>query len=166
MYTLPRAIANGPNFYGGIAMQPLWVKQLVQQTQTIVKHLRSSGDCNSLFRIALYWAQINTGMGFHLLEHPAIWVPHFECKWLGSMRSGLADVQGSIECNKSFMVPKAREGDRYFMDSICDCKRFTRSQIRQINSCRIHLEVLLLLDIPTPCGQHIEPHYYHGTKSK
>ena len=105
--TLPRAVSNGPHFYGGIAMRPLWVEQLIQQVQTVVKHLRSTGDCNLFFRIALSWTQISTGMGFHLLEHPSLWVPHFECKWLASIRTGLEEVMGSIECNESFLVPVA-----------------------------------------------------------
>jgi hypothetical protein len=43
---------------GGIAMYPFWVEKLAQQVQTVVKHMR--------FRIAFSWAQLSTGMGFHL----------------------------------------------------------------------------------------------------
>ena len=146
-------------------MRPLWVEQVIQQVQTIVKHIRCSGDCNMMFRITFCWAQLNTGMGFALLEHPQLSVPHFECKWLDSMRQGLATIQASLEMSESFVVPIARDGDGYLMDAVCDCQRFTKSQIRQINACHLYLEATLISDITTPCGQLIEPHYYNGKKN-
>ncbi len=146
----PRAVVFGPHLYGGLAMRPLWVEQIIQQSQIVIKHLRCPGDCNKMFRIALTWAQLNTGMGFHLLEYPSISVPHLECKWFNSMREGLAAIKGSIECFESFTVPIARDGDSYLMDAICDCKLFRPNQIQQINACRLYLQVLLLSDIATP----------------
>ena len=163
---MPRAVTNGPHLYGGITMRPLWAEQLIQQVQTVVKHLRCPGDCNLMFRITFYWAQVNTGMGFALLEHPQLSVPHFECKLFDSIRHGLAAIDGSLEISESFVVPHARDGDGYIMDSICDCQRFTKSALRQINACRLYLEVTLLSDIATPCGKCIAWHYYLGTKHR
>ncbi len=159
---MPRDVTNGPQRYGGLGMRPLWVEQLVSQTQTVIKHIRCPGDCNLMLRIALAWAQLSTGMGFALLEHPGLAAPHLECKWLTSMRWGLATIDGSIECAESFVVPPAREGDIYLMDAICDCRRFTGGQIKQINACRLYLQVLLLSDITTPCGTFIAMNYHTG----
>ena len=145
-------------------MRPLWVEQLIQQVQTVVKHLRCEGDCNLMFRIAFFWAHLNTGMGFELLEHPPIAVPHFDCKWFASIRTGLTDIEGSIEISESFVVPKVREGDDYIMDAICDSKRFSKTQLRKINACRLYLKVTLLSDITTPSSHTIEKHYYQGRK--
>jgi hypothetical protein len=69
---MPRAVVFGPVKYIGMAMQQLWVEQVVQQTQTALKHIWCPGDCNLMFRIALSWAQLSTGMGFHILEYPAL----------------------------------------------------------------------------------------------
>jgi hypothetical protein len=162
---MPRDVTNGPQRYGGLGMRPLWVEQLVSQTQTVIKHIRCPGDCNLMLRIALAWAQLSTGMGFALLEHPGLAAPHLECKWLTSMRWGLATIDGSIECAESFVVPPAREGDIYLMDAICDCRRFTGGQIKQINACRLYLQVLLLSDITTPCGTFIAMNYHTGNRN-
>ena len=116
--SMARAIVFGPNLCGGISMQPLWVEQINQQIPTVLKHLQCPGDCGTMFRITFAWAQINTGMGFQLLEYPALWVPHLECQWLTSMRTGLAAIEGSIECFESFIVPRARTGDTYIMDAV------------------------------------------------
>lgn len=105
-----------------------------------------------MFRIALAWAQLSTGMGFHLRDHPGLSAPCLECKWLASMRWGLAKNEGSIKCTELFLVPRARVGDVYLMDTICNCRRFTDGQIKKINACRLYLQVLLLSDIETPCA--------------
>jgi hypothetical protein len=91
--TMARAVAYGSQQYGGLAMIPLWVKQLAQQVQAVVKHMRCPGDCNIMFRITFAWAQQSTGMGFHLLEHPNLWVPQLECQWIISIRNGLAEIK-------------------------------------------------------------------------
>jgi hypothetical protein len=117
-----------------------------------------------MFRIAISWAQLSTGMGFHLFEHPGLWVPHLECRWFTSIWTGLAAIEGSIECMESFTVPKASMGDSYIMDAICDCRHFTATQICQINSCQLYLQVILLSDLATPCGKYMSTNYYLGNR--
>jgi hypothetical protein len=119
-------------------MRPLWVEQIVEQVKTVVKHFRCPGDCSILLRITYAWAQLNSGMGFHLLEYPSLLAPHLECQWIKIMRLGLATINESIECVESFVVPIARAGDRYLMDAICDSKSFAEGQTRQINACRLY----------------------------
>jgi hypothetical protein len=81
--------------------------------------------------------------------------------------TGLDAITRSIECTESFIVPITREGDGYIMDAICDCKWFhNKSQIQQINACRLYLQVLLLSDIATPCGQFTFQPYYKGSRDQ
>ncbi len=61
-------VAFGPQCYGGIAMQPLAVEQVVQQVQTIIKDLQCPGENHDMLRIMILWAQLGTGMGYSLLE--------------------------------------------------------------------------------------------------
>ncbi len=92
---MPRDVTNGPQRYGGLGMRPLWVEQLVSQTQTVIKHIRCPGDCNLMLRIALAWAQLSTGMGLAPLEHPRLAAPHLHCKRLPSLRWHLATIHDS-----------------------------------------------------------------------
>jgi hypothetical protein len=96
--TMPREVVFGPQLYGGIAMRVVWGEQLINQVQMVVKHIRCPGDCNIMLRIALTWAQLSTGMGFPLLKYTGLWVPHLECRWLTSMRSGMKAINGGIQC--------------------------------------------------------------------
>jgi hypothetical protein len=92
-------------------------------------------------------------------------VPHLECQWFESIRTGLNAIDGSIECTESFLVPPAREGDTHIMDAVCDCKRYTATEIKQINACRLYLQVLLLSDVATPCGQYMIKTYHKGKRA-
>jgi hypothetical protein len=84
--TFPRRVVFGPERFGGIAMRPPTIEQLVQQVQTVLKHLRCPGECHGMMSIVLTWAQLRTGMGFSLLNSPSVSVPHLECEWLQSIR--------------------------------------------------------------------------------
>jgi hypothetical protein len=71
-------VAFGPQCYGGITTE-----QLLQQVATYSpKHLCCPGENHDMIRIMLAWAQLDTGMGFSLLEWAEKEVPHLECDWL------------------------------------------------------------------------------------
>jgi hypothetical protein len=143
-------------------MRPLTTEQLIQQLQLVIKHLRCPGENHDMLRIMLAWAQLGTGMSFSLLECPEKPVAHLECEWVQSIRTGLAKIRGRIERTKETVFKPRRMDDLHIMDKICNCKRFTDTQIRKINACRLYLQVTLLSEITTPCGKHIETAYYQG----
>jgi hypothetical protein len=68
--TFPWRVVFGLHKYGGIAMQPLLIEQLIQQVQMALKHLRCPGEYHALLQIMLAWAQLGTGVGFSLLALP------------------------------------------------------------------------------------------------
>jgi hypothetical protein len=147
-------------------MQPLTIEQLIQQVQLVLKHLRCPGQCHSLLRIMLAWAQLGTGMGFPLLESPFKLAPYLECKWLTSIRTGLASIGARIKTTESFIQLPRRALDCHIMYGFGDCERFTTGQMCKLNACRLYLKVTLLSDVSTPCGRYINTAYYKGTRSK
>jgi hypothetical protein len=73
-------------------MRPLAIEQLIQQVQTLLKHLRCPGENHDMLWITMAWAQLGTGMGFPLLTFLDKTVPYLECAWMQSIRMGLASV--------------------------------------------------------------------------
>ena len=146
-------------------MRPLTIEQLVQQIQTIMKHLRCPGESQDLMHIMLAWAQLATGMGFSLIEWQEKPVPHLECEWTQSLRTGLADIGARIEMTQPFVYHVRRKHDCHIMDAISQCGRFTPNQMRRINGCRLYLQVTLLSDITTACGRHVNEKYYRGERT-
>ncbi len=164
--TFSRQVAFGPQKYGGIAMRPLIIEQLIQQVLMVLKHLRCPGECHSLLRIMLAWAQLGTGVGFPLLESPEKAVPQLECKLTQSIRRGLSSIGASIESNEILVFLPRRDSDSHIMDGINSSKRFTATETARINSCRLYMQATLLSDIATPCGRHIHKAYYEGRRSR
>jgi hypothetical protein len=59
--------------------------------------MRCEGENHSMLLIMIAWAQLETGMGFALMASPEKKVPHLECAWLQSIRTGLAKTNARIE---------------------------------------------------------------------
>jgi hypothetical protein len=137
----------------------------VEQSKTVIKHMRCEGENHSMLLIMIAWAQLETGMGFALMASPEKKVPHLECAWLQSIRTGLAKTNARIERTESAVYADRRSDDCHLMDQICESKGFTDNQVRRINACRLFLKVTLLSDIMTACGKRIHPAYYEGAET-
>jgi hypothetical protein len=101
--TFPRKVVFDPHQYDWITTRPLTIKQLIQQVQMVLKHLRCPGKCHALLWIMLSWAQLGTGTEFPLQASPAKSVPHLECQWTQPIRTGLASIRARIESIKTFI---------------------------------------------------------------
>jgi hypothetical protein len=110
-----------------------------------------------MLRITMAWAQFAIGTSLPMLEDVHRRLPHNETRWLGSLREYLASVHGAIRLHQPPLVPLQRHHDAYIMEVVLADKRFKKAAIRRINYCRLHLNVLLLSDIVTPCGRYIDP---------
>jgi hypothetical protein len=91
----------------------------------VLKHLRCHGKNHDMLRIMIAWAQLGTGMSFQLLASPELPVPHLECEWWQSIRTGLASIEAHIETSESFVHAQQRVEDRHLMDGVCSCNQFT-----------------------------------------
>jgi hypothetical protein len=107
-----------------------------------------------MLRIMIAWAQLETGMGFALLEYPERKVPR---AWLQSIWTGLVGIKETVYKDR-------RANDCHLMDQICESSWFTDPQIRRTNACRLYLKVTLLSDITTACGRQVHQSYYDGDK--
>jgi hypothetical protein len=146
--SFPRAVVFGPQRYGGIAMRP-------EQTKTILKHLHCAVENQAMLRIMLAWAQLETGMGFALLERTKKKVPHLECVWLQSNRTGLSRINSRIKRTEASVYKTGQSNNCHLMDQICESGGFTNPQIRRINACRLYLKVTFYLTSPQPAADAI-----------
>jgi hypothetical protein len=112
--------------------------------------------------ITLSWAQLGTGMGFPILACPDKSVPHLECDFLQSFRTGLTTIEARVKCSNSFVSKPRRIADSHIMDAICESPKFTNADVRKINACRLFIQITLISDLATPCGKHIIQTYYSG----
>jgi hypothetical protein len=78
----PQKVAFGPKDLCGMALLDMSVEQGVRGIQHFTDHLFWRDSVGNLILIALRSLQIESGSGFHLLEHPSEWVPYIAKCWL------------------------------------------------------------------------------------
>jgi hypothetical protein len=140
----PRSIVFGSQKYGSLAMQHLWYEQRIQHIIIIIKHLRTPGHTpghfNSILQINLRWYLLIAGVSFQLLEFPTVNLPHLEGAWLTSTRGFLAYSRSQLLI-PSLPTPKIfRLHDSFIMEAVLNLN-YTAGQIKQVNSCRLFLQV-------------------------
>ena len=110
------------------------------------------------------WCQYCVGTKAGVLQDVhSIW-PHFESKWISSLRQYLSMVSGQLELN-SCLPSHRRQNDAHIMDVALTSGRFKAAAIQRLNYCRLYLNVLLLSDIIMPCGTQLDPAAYEGNKA-
>ena len=104
------------------------------------------------------WWQMVAGVSFPLLERPKVPLPHFtsESKLIASIRNYLADVNATIELDKSYIPLLQREHDQHIMDAVINSGKFSTTEIKYINLCRLYLQVVTVSDLATAHGNRID----------
>jgi hypothetical protein len=111
------------------------------------------------------WAQYSVGMSYPILERAQDSLPHFEAKWISSLRNFLASISASIHLDDPCIPPLQREHDCYLMDMIVHSARFTPTEIRKLNYCQLYLQAITLADISKPNGCELDPCLLEGRPS-
>ena len=158
-------IIYGPADLGGACFRHPYAEQGIGQILLFLKHWRSTGQPSSLARVALSWAQFQSGTEQPILEECTTPLPHLEACWFISMRTFLQSIDGRIEVDNPFVLPPQREHDVYLMDAVMQSKYFTPPEIIQINYCRLYLQAITLSDITKADGKRLDPHMLIGRPS-
>jgi hypothetical protein len=88
-----RAIIYGPLEYGGGNFRRLHDQQGIGQVHLFMQHWRTKTTAGKLLRCAVEWAQYCIGTSIPFLEDVTTnLLPHFESKWLKSLREYLAHI--------------------------------------------------------------------------
>ena len=152
-----RNILFGPTKYNGGGFRPLSTEQGVGQLQFFVKNWTHTMEIGKLLRIAVAWAQVNTGVGYPIFEHVIPSLPHFESKWLNMMRHFLRMIQGRLRLSETFLPEIQRVNDSFIMDHVLERGTFSPPEIRRINYCRLFLQAITVSDITDATGTNLSP---------
>jgi exonuclease III len=157
-----RAIMYGPLLYGGRSLRTLHTEQFIGQFNLFLKHWRTNSQASFMLKIAVSWLQMSSGMSRSVFDDVHTPLPHLESKWLLVLRSNLASINASFQLDNTYVIPPQRENDIHIMDMVINSDRFSPTQIRRINYCRLLLKVTLLSDITDIKGSQLIPGTPHG----
>ena len=142
----------GPARLNGAAFRLLEVEQGVGQVLFFLKHWAHTLEPGQLLRIAVSWAQINVGVGYSIFAKVVTRLPHFESKWLASVRNFLRSISGRIRLDHTYVPDLQRVNDTFIMDHVLLNGSFSDRDICRINYCRLYLQVLTISDITNATG--------------
>ncbi|KAG7373135.1 hypothetical protein IV203_033859 [Nitzschia inconspicua] len=113
-------------------------------------------------RIALAWTQRLSGTSYSILEKPDDPLPHLETVFFPFVRAHLRATHSTFELQEKYCTPRQRVNDTHIMDIVLSGHIFTPAQIRQINDCRLYLQVHTIANLGTAGGTHMDRAFIHG----
>jgi hypothetical protein len=152
-----RNVLFGPTRLGGAGFRPFSTEQGVGQLQFFVKHWTHPLEPGQLLRVAVAWAQVNVGVSYSIFNNVVPRLPHFESKWLQSLRNFLRLLQGQLRLDITFVPEIQRVNDSHIMDHVLERGSFSRADICRINYCRLYLQAVTVSDISTASGTKLAP---------
>jgi hypothetical protein len=108
------------------------------------------------------WFQAVLGMSISFLVDTDTPLPHFESKWLQSLRAFLSHCSGSFLLDNYHIPPLQRNGDSYIMDTVLASELFNSTKIRRINYCQLYLQVVTLSNLCDALGEYLDTELYYG----
>jgi hypothetical protein len=147
-----------------MALLDMSVEQGVRGIQHFTDHLFSRDSVGNLILIALQSLQIESGSGFHLLEHPSKWVPYIAKCWLTCIQEFLASNKITLKLDSAKLVRKSHQHDCHIMDVVRKLEMYNHEQLFDINAVQMHLQITTLSDIADANGQKITDEAFKGQK--
>jgi hypothetical protein len=81
------------------------------------------------------------------------------------MRTVMARMNAAFELDENGRPPLERQNDTHIMDAILESEKFTASQIRWLNFCRLFLQAVAISDLSEATGLQLDPTKQHGNPS-
>ena len=153
--SFPHQVTFGPKDMCGLALLDISIDQGICQIQHFMNHVFATNSVGNLIIIALRCLQLEVGCSFHILEHPAEYLPYITSCWLTSIRDFLARHMISLEVTSARLIPICQVNDRHLMDDFHAHGIFDNDQLYNLNLCRIYLQVMTLSDIMDGPGNWI-----------
>ena len=157
----PQPIRCAPASFAGCGMIPWWVLQSEGQLLLFLKHWRTNTMISRTLRIAVAWAQWQTGLSNSFLFDVSTSLPHFEARWLKSLRVALDRASLKLHIHKTYVVPPERTNDQHIMEWVVEHSELLDHAIRIINYCRLYVHATTVSELFDESGLCILPHMYN-----
>lgn len=130
------------------------------QITLFLKHWRTNTKISQVLRIAIAWAQWQSGLSQSILQDTRTKLPHIEARWIQSLRNFLHKIKASIILDNPRLVPQERENDVYIMEYAIRCKLFDEKELKIINYCRQYLHVTTVSELFNADGTKVLHHMF------
>jgi hypothetical protein len=156
---VPRAVAFGTTTYGGIGIGHLAAVQSHGQLQYQFGHLRCQDTTAQLIRMMMEFTQMEYGCTGNVLEQSykqydgAI----IDENWSTAIWVHLERCEATVKVTGFWKPTHGRKKDSAIMEKITASGKLKPAEIREINRCRMYLQVFFTSDIVDNSGKNLEP---------
>jgi hypothetical protein len=151
------ALLYGPSDYAdGGHFRWKWL-QGEGQIMNFLKYWRTDGQVSTMLRIAVSWFQQHAGVSFSLFDDVHTPIPYAAARWLNSLRTFLATVDGQLELDATYLPESQRQRDLHLMDIVVTTGAFTPEIQAIMNFCQLSMNVITISDISNAAGTHLIP---------
>ncbi len=160
----PRAVLFGGLKYGGLDLPELYTDQGHGQLQLMIGHLKLRDEVGSQLLCFLSELQLLVGSLSPVFTLPykvyGQWVGDY---WMVSLWKHLSQVNMTLEIENAWCPKLARQYDASIMDLAVQFN-LNHVQLREINACRVYLQVITLSDISDAAGIRLLPTAIQGVR--
>jgi hypothetical protein len=152
-----RTVVFGTSKYGGLGLDHLSAVQGFAQLQYLIGSLRTQDTTGDLYQMLLEYTQLECGTDTTILEadftmyEPAILAKN----WITECWRYMSLCKSTVAITGIWAPTKARQGDTALMDEFLK-QDMTDLQLKDVNRCRIYLQVFHVSDITDLAGNTIE----------
>jgi hypothetical protein len=164
--TAPRAVVFGTAQYGGMGLTHLSALQVHTRLQYLLGHLCCGNATGRLMKMLLEYTQLECGCRGNSLakdynNYSALLI---KANWITEVWENLQSCKSKVEIDVLWQPTENRERDILIMESLIASGRFTNKYLKEINYCRIYLQVFYLSDITNIKGNKIAAWAERGHK--
>jgi hypothetical protein len=164
LFPFPHAILFGGARFGGFGLPNLYTAQGYGQLKVLVEHLKLADETGQLIRISLSHLQIHIGSVTPVLRLAfAPYAKWIDNSWLTSICKHATLLSIEIEIGDQWIPTGSRVHDAMIMDMVLQYN-FSPNSLRQINMCRLYLQVLAISDIVSADGFSLLPMAVKGER--
>jgi hypothetical protein len=154
----PRKVVFGTKQYGGLGLTHLAALQGNSRLQYLLGHLRCGDTTGELMQMLLEYTQLEYGRRGNLLLQD---YKKYEClllnkNWITEVWGHLSTCKATVEINGIWVPKENRKSDLAIMERLVASGRFSGKELKQINYCRIYLQVFFMSDIANVKGTEVE----------
>jgi hypothetical protein len=153
----PRSVVFGMARYGGIGLDHLAAVQSRGQLQYLLGHICCKDTTGQLIRMMMEFTQMEYGCTGNVFEQSykqysgAI----IDENWITTIWAHLERCKATVKLTGMLKPTHGRENDNATMEKITASGRFRPVEMREINRCRLYLQVFFTSDIADNIGKNL-----------
>jgi hypothetical protein len=152
-----RSVVFGMAQFGGLGLKNLAAYQGHNHLQYLIGHLCCNSTPCKLMRLMLYYTQLECGWSGNVLEEDYERYSRvlMTDNWIIGIWEHRQSCKSTLKITAEWKPLPNRNNDIIMMEALTETEEFTATELKEINRCRIYLQVFFISDIASRDGQGI-----------